>query len=91
MAERVEKKDIRNLSLENISQFLTDHGEKAFRAKQIDEWLWKKSAKNFDQIEDFGKAQQICDNIDIKKIHKRLDLLAKEYCPVFEDFGQVYH
>lgn len=45
----------------------------------------------FDHIEDFGKAQQICDNMDIKKIHKRLDLLAKEYCPVFEDFDQVYH
>jgi 23S rRNA (adenine2503-C2)-methyltransferase len=50
MAEATEKKDIRNLSLENISQFLTDHGEKAFRAKQIDEWLWKKSATSFDAM-----------------------------------------
>lgn len=24
----------------------------------------------FDYIEDFGKAQEICDNIDVKKIHK---------------------
>jgi predicted transcriptional regulator len=45
----------------------------------------------FDYIEDFEKAQEICDNIDIKKIHKRLDVLAKEYCPVHLSFNQVYH
>jgi hypothetical protein len=45
----------------------------------------------FDYIEDFIKAQEICDNIDIKKIHKRLDDLAKTYCPVYLSFNQVYH
>jgi hypothetical protein len=45
----------------------------------------------FDYIEDFSKAQEICDNIDIKKIHERLDYLAKIYCPVYSSFNQVYH
>ena len=45
----------------------------------------------FDYIEDFSKAQEICDNIDIKKIHKRLDQLAKTYCPVYSSFNQDYH
>lgn len=45
----------------------------------------------FDYIEDFAKAQEICDNLDIKKIHKRLDELAKKYCPVYLVFNQVYH
>ena len=45
----------------------------------------------FDYIGDFEKAQEICDDIDIKKIHKRLDILAKIYCPVVSHFGQVYH
>jgi hypothetical protein len=45
----------------------------------------------FDFIEDFGKAQDICDNIDIKKIHKRLDELAITYCPVYKSFNQDYH
>jgi hypothetical protein len=45
----------------------------------------------FDYIEDFSKAQEICDNIDIKKIHKRLDQLAKKYCPVYSSFNQDYH
>ena len=45
----------------------------------------------FDYIEDYSKAQEICDNMDIKKIHKRLDMLAKTYCPVHASFNQVYH
>lgn len=45
----------------------------------------------FDYIEDFSKAQEICDNIDIRDIHKRLDELAKTYCPVYPSFNQVYH
>lgn len=45
----------------------------------------------FDYIEDFSRAQEICDNIDIRKIHKRLDWLAKVYCPVYSSFHQVYH
>jgi len=53
---------------------------------------------SFDYIEDlpggqsgFEKAQEICDDIDIKKIHNRLDALSKKYCPVVSHFGQVYH
>ena len=56
MGKTIEKKDIRNLSLDSLSQFLTSHGEKAFRAKQIDEWLWKKSAKNFDEMTNLSMA-----------------------------------
>ncbi len=45
----------------------------------------------FDYIEDFSKAQEICDNLDVKKIHKHLDQLAKTYCPIYESFNQTYH
>lgn len=45
----------------------------------------------FDHIEDFDKAQQICDDLDIKKVHQRLDELAKLYCPVSSEFDQQYH
>ncbi len=46
---------------------------------------------SFDYIEDFSKAQEICNAIDIKKIHRRLDKLARTYCPVAKSFNQVYH
>ncbi len=45
----------------------------------------------FDSISDFERAQEISDNIDIKKIHTNLDELAQKYCPVHAAFGQVYH
>lgn len=44
------KRDIRQLSLEDIQDFFVSVGDKAFRAKQVYEWLWKKSAKDFDQM-----------------------------------------
>lgn len=50
MSETSAKADIRNLSLNKLTDFLKENGEKAFRAKQIDEWLWKKSAKSFDDM-----------------------------------------
>ena len=43
-------KDIRQLSLDEIGDYFESIGEKRFRAKQVDEWLWKKSAKDFDQM-----------------------------------------
>jgi 23S rRNA (adenine2503-C2)-methyltransferase len=46
----IQKKDIRKLSLEQLKAFLTEQGEQGFRAKQIYEWLWKKSACSFEQM-----------------------------------------
>lgn len=46
----VSKRDIRKLKLEELKQFFTEQGEKAFRAQQVYEWLWHKSAKDFDQM-----------------------------------------
>lgn len=50
MSEPLAKRDIRQLSLEQIKDFFVSIGEKPFRAKQVYEWLWKKSAKDFDQM-----------------------------------------
>lgn len=44
------KKDIRLLSREELQSFLVAQGEKAFRAKQIEEWIWKKSATSFQEM-----------------------------------------
>lgn len=46
----MKKQDIRKLSLEEIQDFFVSIGDKPFRAKQVYEWLWKKSAKDFDQM-----------------------------------------
>jgi 23S rRNA (adenine2503-C2)-methyltransferase len=46
----IQKRDIRKLKLDELKQFFIEHNDKAFRAQQVYEWLWKKSAKDFDQM-----------------------------------------
>lgn len=48
------KKDLRNITTDELATFLTSHGEKAFRAKQIMLWLWKKSATSIDEMTDLS-------------------------------------
>lgn len=42
--------DIRKLTLAELQERLQAMGEKPFRAKQIYEWLWKKSVQQFNQM-----------------------------------------
>lgn len=49
------KKDIRKMSVEKIAEDLTASGEKAFRAKQIYEWLWMKAAASFEEMTNLSK------------------------------------
>lgn len=51
-----EKKDIRKLSLEELEGFFLSVGEKKFRAKQVYEWLWNKTLKNFDDMTNISKS-----------------------------------
>lgn len=50
------KKDIRALSLEELKTVFVENGDQAFRAKQVYEWLWKKSARTFDEMTNLSKA-----------------------------------
>lgn len=50
IAEPGTKKDIRKLKLDELQDFFVARGEKPFRAKQVYEWLWKKSCKDFDEM-----------------------------------------
>ncbi|PLX17080.1 MAG: 23S rRNA (adenine(2503)-C(2))-methyltransferase RlmN [Marinilabiliales bacterium] len=50
-----QKKDILLLSIEEIKDFLVENGEKAFRAKQVYEWLWKKPVTNFQEMTNLSK------------------------------------
>ena len=42
--------DIRTLTLNDLKTFFEQHGEKAFRAKQVYEWLWQKSCTSFEAM-----------------------------------------
>ena len=49
------KPNIRSFSLDELKDFFVQNGEKAFRAKQVYEWLWKKNARNFDEMTNLSK------------------------------------
>ncbi|MEE0884376.1 MAG: 23S rRNA (adenine(2503)-C(2))-methyltransferase RlmN, partial [Faecalimonas sp.] len=51
----MEKKDIRSLSLEELKSEMEGIGEKAFRAKQIFEWLHTKLADSFEEMTNLSK------------------------------------
>lgn len=52
----MQRKDIRKLSLDELIAYFKAAGEKAFRAKQVWEWLWQKSARSFDEMTSLSKA-----------------------------------
>jgi hypothetical protein len=45
----------------------------------------------FTEIEDFAKTQQLSDNLQVKALHRRLDQVAKMFCPVLRHFPSGYH
>ena len=68
-----DKIDIRSLSLEALQEHFTSIEEKGFRAKQVYEWLWKKSCVSFDEMSNISKElrTKLNDNFVINhvKIH----------------------
>ena len=45
----MEKKDIKSMSLEELTETVQGLGEKPFRGKQLYEWMHKKLADDFDE------------------------------------------
>jgi 23S rRNA (adenine2503-C2)-methyltransferase len=70
MVEAGAKRDIRKLKLDELTDFFITQGEKPFRAKQVYEWLWNKSAKDFEQMTNLsvGLRQLLSANFTINHI-----------------------
>lgn len=73
MKPATDKIDIRSLSLEDLQENFTSLGEKSFRAKQVYEWLWKKSSFSFEEMSNISKElrTKLTENFTINhiKIH----------------------
>ena len=59
------KIDIKSLNLEELTGFIVKNGEKAFRAKQVYQWLHVKQVDTFDEMTNLSKAfreklEQLC-------------------------------
>ncbi len=69
-SQNIVKKDIREVSRVELENFLVEKGEKAFRAKQIESWLWQKSAYAFADMTNLSlDMRQILEtHFEIKKM-----------------------
>jgi 23S rRNA (adenine2503-C2)-methyltransferase len=90
--ESTDKRDIRKLSQEQLEEFFISKGDKKFRAKQVYEWLWNKSLKNFDEMSNISKAtrEMLKENFIINHIHVDLmqhsvDGTIKNAVKLFDD------
>ncbi len=80
MVQEAEKRDIRKLTVDELKDFFVAQGEKPFRAQQVYEWLWHKSAKDFDQmtnlslpVRDLLKNHFVINYIKVDKMQRSSD------------------
>ncbi len=68
------KQDIRLLSKEKLEELLIAQGEAKFRANQVYEWLWKKSASSFDEMSNLSKdlRDRLDNNFELRKLKEDL-------------------
>ena len=80
MVEINTKRDIRKLQLDELKEFFIHHGDKAFRAQQVYEWLWQKSVKDFDHMTNLSlptremlKAHFVINHIMVDNMQRSID------------------
>ena len=55
-AEKNERRDIHALTRGELTDLLASLGQPAFRAKQLEEWVWSKNARSFDDMTNLPKS-----------------------------------
>lgn len=59
--DMTEKKDIKSLTLPELEEELKSAGEKAFRAKQMYEWMHRKLVRDFEEMTNLSKSfRELC-------------------------------
>ena len=58
MVPEAATKNIRHISPGELETFFLEHGEKKYRARQVYEWLWKNSARSFEEMSNIPKELQ---------------------------------
>ncbi|MFN7329215.1 MAG: 23S rRNA (adenine(2503)-C(2))-methyltransferase RlmN, partial [Bacteroidota bacterium] len=80
MTETITPRDIRKLKLDELKEFFVSQGDKAFRAQQVYDWLWNKSAKSFEQMTNLSletremlKKNFVINHIKVDKMQRSED------------------
>lgn len=87
-----QKIDIRKLNLTELEDYFLAKGDKKFRAKQVYDWLWNKSLKNFDDMSNISlatremlKANFIINHIHVDLMQHSTDGTIKNAVKLFDD------
>ena len=78
------KKDIRALSKEQLRDFFTENGDKAFRGNQVYEWLWQKGVHSFSDMTNISKETRemlqnnfVINHIEVDQMQRSSDGTVK--------------
>ena len=87
-----EKTDIKSMDLEELKTFFSDMGEKAFRAKQVYEWLHVRQVESFEEMTNLSKTlrerlDETCRIITLRKEQVQISKLdgTRKYLFLLED------
>ncbi len=66
----MEGKDIRALSSSELRAAMLELGEKPFRAKQVEEWIWTKGAGSFEEMSNLSKSlrERLNENFTLERV-----------------------
>jgi 23S rRNA (adenine2503-C2)-methyltransferase len=70
------KRDLKDLSIEELGEFVSQLGEKPYRAKQLFPWLYRKRAKSFSEMSDL--ALPFREELEAKCLVSFLKLVVKK-------------
>lgn len=86
------KIDIKSFNLEELTAFIEKNGEKAFRAKQVYQWLHVKQVNTFDEMTNLSKAfreklEQLCYITDLHQEAVQISKIdgTRKYLFLLED------
>lgn len=71
------KKDIRTLDSTALKEAILGLGEKGFRAKQIEEWIWTKGASSFEEMSNLSKGLR--DRLNEEFSLQRIDIADQQF------------
>ena len=86
------KNDIRSLTLDELTSFFQKNDLPSYKAKQVYEWLWKKSCLSFDEMTNISletrkllKNKFVINHINIDRFQKSNDGTIKNAIALFDD------
>jgi 23S rRNA (adenine2503-C2)-methyltransferase len=86
------KNDIRSLTLDELTSFFQKNSLPSYKAKQVYEWLWKKSCLSFDEMTNISletrkllKNKFVINHINIDRFQKSNDGTIKNAIALFDN------